>query len=160
LKPAGISDENRKGCKCELAAPTFDSERNYKCLRPFENNTFSASLVKSFPPAACSSGRNYYIVLENRGVERPAISTTGEIILVIDDPKDPDIQDVMREEKSRGKRRVDSDALRRRQDLLKKFREALTLRTEREFVDAIREMKLAENPEKLRELLKIWRASF
>ena len=77
-----------------------------------------------------------------------------------DDPKDPDIQDVMREEKSRGKRRIDTEALRRRQDLLKKFREALTLRTEREFVDAIREMKLADDPEKLRELLKIWRASF
>ena len=76
-----------------------------------------------------------------------------------DDPKDPDIQDVMREEKSRGKRRLDTGALRRRQDLLKKFREALTLRTEREFVDAIREMKLADDPEKLRELLKIWRAS-
>ena len=30
-----------------------------------------------------------------------------------DDPKDPDIQDVMREEKSRGKRRVDMEALRR-----------------------------------------------
>jgi len=79
---------------------------------------------------------------------------------VKDDPKDPDIQDVMREEKSRGKRRIDTEALRRRQDLLKKFREALTLRTEREFVDAIREMKLADDPEKLRELLKIWRASF
>ena len=77
-----------------------------------------------------------------------------------DDPKDPDIQDVIREEKSRGKRRVDVEALRRREDLLKKFREALTLRTEREFVDAIREMKLADDPEKLRELLKIWRASF
>jgi hypothetical protein len=77
-----------------------------------------------------------------------------------DDPKDPDIQDVMREEKSRGKRRLDTGALRRRQDLLKKFREALTLRTEREFVDAIREMRLADDPEKLRELLKIWRASF
>jgi hypothetical protein len=72
---------------------------------------------------------------------------------------DIDIQDVMREEKSRGKRRVDVEALRRRADLLKKFREALTLRTEREFVDAIREMKLADDPEKLRELLKIWRAS-
>jgi hypothetical protein len=78
---------------------------------------------------------------------------------VIDDPKDPDIQDVMREEKSRGKRRVDMEALRRREDLLKKLREVLTLRTEREFVDAIREMKLADDPEKLRELLKIWRAS-
>jgi hypothetical protein len=77
-----------------------------------------------------------------------------------DDPKDSDIRDVMREEKSRGKRRVDVEALRRREDLLKKFREALTLRTEREFVDAIREMKLADHPEKLRELLKIWRASF
>jgi hypothetical protein len=78
---------------------------------------------------------------------------------VKDDPKDPDIQDVMREEKSRGKRRVDTEALRRREDLLKKFREALTLRTEREFVEAIREMKLTDDPEKLRELLKIWRAS-
>jgi hypothetical protein len=77
-----------------------------------------------------------------------------------DDPKDPDIQDVMREEKSRGKRRVDMAALRRREELLKKFREALTLRTEHEFVDAIREMKLADDPERLRELLKIWRASF
>jgi hypothetical protein len=77
-----------------------------------------------------------------------------------DDPKNSDIQDVMREEKSRGKRRVDVEALRRREDLLKKFREALTLRTEREFVDAIRELKLVDDPEKLRELLKIWRSSF
>ena len=77
-----------------------------------------------------------------------------------DDPTDPDIQDVMREEKSRGKRRVDAEALRRREELLKGFREALKLRTEREFVDAIREMKLTDDPEKLRELLKIWRASF
>jgi uncharacterized protein YpiB (UPF0302 family) len=77
-----------------------------------------------------------------------------------DDPKDRDIQDVMKEEKSRGKRRVDVEALRRRKDLLKKIREALTLRTEREFVDAIRELKLVDDPEKLRELLKIWRSSF
>jgi hypothetical protein len=78
----------------------------------------------------------------------------------MDDPKNLDIQDVMREEKSRGKRHVDVEALRRREDLLRKLREALTLRTEREFVDAIREMKLADDPEKLHELLKIWRASF
>jgi uncharacterized protein YpiB (UPF0302 family) len=77
-----------------------------------------------------------------------------------DDPKDRDIQDVLKEEKSRGKRRVDVEALRRRKDLLKKIREALTLRTEREFVDAIRELKLVDDPEKLRELLKIWRSSF
>ena len=67
---------------------------------------------------------------------------------------------VMKEEKSRSKRRVDMEALRRREDLLKKIREALTLRTEREFVDAIRELKLVHDPEKLRALLKIWRSSF
>ena len=77
-----------------------------------------------------------------------------------DDPKDPDIQDVMREEESRGKRRIDMEALRRREYLLKKIREALTLRTEREFVEAIRELKLVDDPEKLRALLKIWRSSF
>lgn len=77
-----------------------------------------------------------------------------------DDPRNSDIQDVMREEKSRGRRRIDVEALRRREELRKQFREALKLRTEREFIDAIREMKLADDPEKLRELLKIWRSSF
>lgn len=77
-----------------------------------------------------------------------------------DDPKSSDIRDVMREEKGRGKRRVDTKALRQREELLKSFREALKLRTEREFVEAIRELKLVDDPEKLRELLKIWRASF
>jgi hypothetical protein len=76
------------------------------------------------------------------------------------DPTRSDIRDAIKEEKSRGKRKVDIEALRRRDELLKNFREALKLRTEREFVDAIREMKLTDDPEKLRELLKIWRASF
>jgi hypothetical protein len=34
---------------------------------------------------------------------------------MMDDPKDPDIQDVMREEKSRRKRRVDTGARQLRQ---------------------------------------------
>ena len=76
------------------------------------------------------------------------------------EPKDPNVRDVMREEKSRGKRRVDSKALRQRDELLRRFREALKLRTEREFIDAIRELGLADDPEKLREALKIWRSSF
>jgi uncharacterized protein (UPF0335 family) len=70
-----------------------------------------------------------------------------------------DIDDVMKEEKSRGKRPVDTKALRRKQELLRKFRDALTLRTERDFVEAIRELGFADDPEKLREALKIWRAS-
>ena len=74
--------------------------------------------------------------------------------------RDPNVRDVMREEKSRGKRRVDSKALRQRDELLRRFREALKLRAEREFVEAIRELGLADDSEKLREALKIWRSSF
>jgi hypothetical protein len=51
-------------------------------------------------------------------------------------------------------------ALWQREELLKGFREALKLRTEGEFPEAIRELGLADDPEKLREALKIWRGSF
>jgi hypothetical protein len=78
---------------------------------------------------------------------------------VKDDPRDPDIQDVMREEKSRGKRRVDTKALQLTQHRRKVLREALNSKTEREFLEAIRELGLGDDPEKLREALKIWRAS-
>jgi hypothetical protein len=83
----------------------------------------------------------------------------GEKVPMADDPKDPDIQDVMREEKSRGKRRVDAKAIQLTQERLKLLREALNSETEREFVEAIRELGLAGDSEKLREALKIWRAS-
>jgi hypothetical protein len=77
-----------------------------------------------------------------------------------DGSKDSEIRDVMKEEKSRGKRRVDTKALELKQHRLKVLREALrNSKTEREFVEAIRELGLADDPEKLREALKIWRAS-
>lgn len=79
---------------------------------------------------------------------------------MIDDPKDPDIQDGMREERSRGKRRVDKQARQLKQKRLKVFHDALNSETEREFVEAIRELGLAPDSEELREALKIWRASF
>lgn len=79
---------------------------------------------------------------------------------MIDDPKAPDIQDVMREEKSRGKRPVDTKARQLRQQRLKALQEALKARTEREFLEAIRELGYGDDPEKLREALKIWRSSF
>lgn len=72
-----------------------------------------------------------------------------------------DIRDVMKEEKSRGKRRVDAKALQLRQDRLKLLREAIVnSRTEREFLEAIRELGFDDDPEKRREALKIWRSSF
>ncbi len=76
------------------------------------------------------------------------------------DPEDSDIHDVMKEEKSRGKRRIDIGARQKRQERLKALQEALKARTEREFVEAIRELGYADDPEKLREALKIWRSSF
>lgn len=71
-----------------------------------------------------------------------------------------EIDDVMKEEKSRGKRRVDTEARQLRQERLKALQEALRARTERQFVEAIRELGYADDPEKLREALKIWRSSF
>jgi hypothetical protein len=75
-----------------------------------------------------------------------------------DDPKNSDINDVMREEKSRGKRRVDTKAIYLKQERLKLLQEALNSKTEREFLEAMRQFGLADDPEKLREALKIWRA--
>jgi hypothetical protein len=75
-----------------------------------------------------------------------------------DDPGKSDIDDVMKEERSRGKRRVDTKALQLTQERLKLLREALKCETEREFVEAIRAFGLADDPERLREALKIWRA--
>jgi hypothetical protein len=39
LKPAGINDGNKNGCKCDLAALTLNSKRNYKCLRHLQSTT-------------------------------------------------------------------------------------------------------------------------
>lgn len=117
-------------------------------------------------PICCLAGTATLDVVENlvenhtRRTKRDLDFSTEENVPMIDDSKNPDIEDVIKEEKSRGKRRVDTKALRQRQILLRKFREALKLRTEREFVEAIRELGLADDPEKLREALKIWRSSF
>jgi hypothetical protein len=57
-------------------------------------------------------------------------------------------------------RAVYTKVLKEREQRVNGFHEALNLRTESEIVEAIRELKLVDDPEKLRELLKIWRASF
>jgi hypothetical protein len=56
-----------------------------------------------------------------------------------------EIDDVMKEEKSRGKRRVDTGERQRRQERLKALQEALKARTEREFVEAIFELDYADS---------------
>lgn len=76
-----------------------------------------------------------------------------------DKPEPSDIRNVMKEEGSRGKRRIDTKALQLRQERLRALREALlNCRTEREFLEAIRELGYDDDPEKRREALKIWRS--
>ena len=77
---------------------------------------------------------------------------------VTTDAEDKDLRDVMREEKSRGKRRVDPDEERKRQELLRAFRNALEARTEREFLEAIKLLGLDDDPQKRENALKIWRS--
>ena len=74
--------------------------------------------------------------------------------------REDDIRDVMAEEKGRG-RRHPKDALARKQEreLLRRFREALSLDDENDFIEAIRELGLGEDAQKLQKALRIWRAS-
>jgi hypothetical protein len=80
------------------------------------------------------------------------------LAVVMNEPEDQDLRDVMREEKSRGKRRIDVAEHRRRQELLKGFRDALDARTEREFLEAIKLLGLGDDPLKRENALKIWRS--
>ena len=74
-----------------------------------------------------------------------------------DEPIDKDVHDVMEEEKSRGRRPLDLKAKKERAELLRYIREALESETEREFLEAIRGLRLGEEPEKLDQAVKIWR---
>jgi hypothetical protein len=73
--------------------------------------------------------------------------------------KDDDIREVMAEEKSRGRRRRDTDALRARNAHLEELREALASRTEAEFRVAMRGLGLDEDSKMFAEALQIWRVS-
>jgi hypothetical protein len=73
--------------------------------------------------------------------------------------KDDDLRDVMAEETSRGKRPISAEARRERRELLRGFRDALHAKTEREFLEILRELGLADDPQKRAEALKIWRSA-
>ena len=70
-----------------------------------------------------------------------------------------DIRDVMADEGSRGRRRPkDPETRRQERELLRKFRKALEFETEKEFLDAIRELGIPFDAERLRSALQFWRA--
>lgn len=65
-----------------------------------------------------------------------------------------DLDDVMREERARGKRRVDTEARRGRERLIESMREFLTLATEEEFLRAMRDVGLEDGSPALEEALR------
>jgi hypothetical protein len=68
-----------------------------------------------------------------------------------------DIDDVMREERARGKRRVDMEARRERARVVKSMREHLSLPTEEEFLKAMRAVGLEDGSPALEQALQAWR---
>jgi hypothetical protein len=72
--------------------------------------------------------------------------------------KDDDIRDVMAEEKSRGKRPLDLKARKERAELMRHVREAIDLESEAEFIQTIRGLQIAEDPQRLADAVKLWRS--
>ena len=71
-------------------------------------------------------------------------------------PDPQDIQDVVREERSRGRRPIDSDALRRRRVLLKDFRELLRIDRRGDFEEAILDLGIERGSPLFEDAVQIW----
>lgn len=67
-----------------------------------------------------------------------------------------DLDDVMREERARGRRRVDIEARRERARVVKAMREHLSLPTEEEFLEAMRRVGLEDGSPALEQALQAW----
>jgi hypothetical protein len=71
--------------------------------------------------------------------------------------EDDDLHDVMREERSRGKRHLDMEARREFTRKLETMRAHLRLATEEEFLKAMRDAGLKEGSAELELALRLWR---
>lgn len=71
--------------------------------------------------------------------------------------KDDDIRDVIAEEKSRGRRPCDAEAIKHRKDEIAMLRGIFATPREEDFVKAIRALGYGDDPEKFEEILKAWR---
>ncbi|HUA86846.1 MAG TPA: hypothetical protein VMB85_23475 [Bryobacteraceae bacterium] len=76
----------------------------------------------------------------------------------MDKEKRHDLNDVMREEKSRGRRPIDTQAQREHEEDLRGMRKLLELGTEEEFKEAMRAYGYAEDSPQMLNALRIWRA--
>ena len=68
-----------------------------------------------------------------------------------------DVEDVRREEMSRGRRPISLETRRQRQELLRDLRKLLELGTEDEFVAAMRALGLQDDSPGWGEILQVWR---
>ncbi len=75
----------------------------------------------------------------------------------MDEKKKDDLRDVIREETSRGRRRVDIEARRERARVVKSMREHLSIPTEKEFLKAMRAVGLEDGSPALEQALRAWR---
>lgn len=73
-----------------------------------------------------------------------------------DVPDPQDVQDVMREEKSRGRRPVDTDKLRERRRIVQSYRRLLRINRKEDFVEAILSLGIKPGSEAFDEFLQTW----
>jgi len=74
----------------------------------------------------------------------------------MDEDPEKDIQEVMKQEKQRGRRPIDFGAAKRRAQTLRDMKKLLESASEEEFVTAIRAAGLSEGSPEYLEALRIW----
>ncbi len=73
------------------------------------------------------------------------------------DDERSDLEDVIREEASRGRRPVDAEARKRRRELLRDVAKTIREGNEREFLRILRALGLQDGSPKFANALRIWR---
>ena len=73
-----------------------------------------------------------------------------------DDPVDPDVDDVIKEETSRGRRPVDTDARREHARRVQRVKKAIRDRDKRAFLDAMRAAGVKDGTPQFREAVELW----
>jgi hypothetical protein len=75
----------------------------------------------------------------------------------MDEKRKKDLEDVIKTESRRGRRPVDLEARRKRDELLNDMRKLLMIRNEEEFLNATRAAGLRDGSKEFEKVLRIWR---
>lgn len=75
----------------------------------------------------------------------------------MDEKRKKDLEEVMRKETRRGRRPIDLESRRKRNEKLKDLRQLLMIATEEEFIRAMRAVGLRDGSPQFLEALRIWR---